>query len=273
MAATTERRTRLDLPRLGCVHAPPRAPNVAGAEDGSTLSDRGMRGAGCAPMRITPIRCGFRAHGRTAPKEERPDARKDRSRLARGARRRTRRGRPCLGAGHRRRHAAGGHRGCPLQLHVQPVARERQRRRIVEHLVGCPAPRSRALVERPDGHRLRDADTGRRVQLLPQGDRRARPVGLLHRGAVHDPGRPRARHRLRPGPAVRGRGGGVRVSARDVGRPRHDVEPRWRQPSCRPRALAGRRRHRHAHAARRSHGSPSPRATGARPRRSSSHSV
>ena len=72
---------------------------------------------------------------------------------------------------------------------------------------------------------------------------------------------------------VRGRGRGVRVSARDVGRPRHDLEPRWRQPPCRPRALAGRHRHRHAHRRGRSRGSPSRRATVARPRRSSSRSV
>ena len=146
-----------------------------------------------------------------------------------GARRRPGARRAGLGTRHRRCNAPDGHRRRPLQFHVQP--RARQRRHIVERLVGFAPSRAFALVERSDGTRVRDAHTGGGIQLLPQGDRCAGAVGLLHGGGFHDPDRPRVGHRVRAESPLRKRRSVIRISARDLRRVRRDVEHRRREPS------------------------------------------
>ena len=113
---------------------------------------------------------------------------------------------------------------------------------------GVASTRPHALVERPDRDRLGHADPGRVVQLLPQGARQARAVGVLHRGGVHHHHRPGARDHRDPGPPGGERGRRVRLPARDVGGHRPDLDARVRRAAHGDDAQPGGSSGRHADA-------------------------
>ena len=87
--------------------------------------------------------------------------------------------------------------GQPYWSHLPALAGQWERRRIVERQGRIASSRPSSLVQRSHCARLRHADAGGVVQLLPRGARRAWPVGLLHPGGVHDRRRGGPQHRQR----------------------------------------------------------------------------
>ena len=105
----------------------------------------------------------------------------------------------------------------PVQVHVLALARQRQRRGELEHLVRRASAGAGAVVERPHGTRLRHADAGRGFPLLRRwcATHPAHGSAARRRSSRSRSSRPSRSRQVRPA----GRQRGVRRTATSSRRP------------------------------------------------------